>query len=1045
MLDRSLAMPARSPLPTGETPGNSNPRGPLQPPTGVVVLVFTDVQSSTQLWEQCGDAMQLALDVHNRVLRTSLSTTSGYEVKTQGDSFMLAFSSVTEAVRWCLEAQEALLHAPWPPALLAHPQGAEERGPQGRALHRGLRVRMGVHLGEAECRIDERTSRADYLGHTVNVAARVADAGHGGQVLLSGTAWAQVAHQLEAVSHPAVRALGEFRLKGLEDPITLVEVLPAALADRRFGPQRALEERRGNLPSVTGALVGREEELALLRQRFQKGARLVTILGPGGMGKTRLATHFGSTQLSSQQLWGGGVWLCVLTEATTAGDICHVVGQALDVDLTHGDKEAEPAEQIGRALAGRGQVLLILDNMEHLMRHVSATLGRWMALAPHTRFLVTSREAMRLPGEWVLDLAPLGLPAEDETSLEAISRSEAVRLFVQSAQAAHGDYVLTDEEAPRVSEIVRRLDGIALAIELAAARTHVLGTGQIRERLSRRFELLRAGRRDASARQATLRGAIDWSWNLLEPAEREALAQCSVFRGGFTLEAAEQVLALPPASPDVLDVIQSLRSKSLLRTAPTGDFAGERRLSLYESVREYASGRLAESGADASAVARHAEFFLGHARMLTRLLHGSSGVEALRRLSVERENLLAVCDNALAEHPVTPESLARALGGLIALEAEVTARGPIELTLERLDRALELSASIPVEARLRAEGLAVRGRAHLELGRLSAARKDLEEARRAFHTLGASAQEKRVLVGLSIIALHEGDMNAAWVLVVGARALPSVGGDRWLEGYAVGNLGLVELYRSGATAAVPHLRAALELFRGLGDATFEVAFLINYALAIGELGRGREAVALLEEALGKSTHVGDRFSHATARLNIGCLLLEENRAAEAVEHLEAAVPIGRQLGSRLLEACARGELGRAYLWLGVLEQAQIHLREAIATLAEVSRWHMLRFSAHLAAVHAALGQLPEASEGFLVLEAAPELREDPVLGELVSLLRAAVDLAAVRARAPSALAQQLVAAARQRLERARQAPPAAASSDLRSSLRLLEQWLPRPD
>ncbi|MBN1207427.1 MAG: AAA family ATPase [Myxococcaceae bacterium] len=1040
-------MPVRTPPLAGDAPGSSHPPAPPAAPSGTVVFVFTDVQSSTQLWEQCGEPMQAALDVHNRVLRAGLAASSGYEVKTQGDSFMVAFPSVAEAVRWCLEAQEALLNAPWPPGILAHPQAAEERGPQGRALHRGLRVRMGVHLGEAERRLDERTGRADYFGRTVNVAARVAGAGHGGQVLLSSAAWSQVAHRLEELGHPAVRALGEFRFKGLDEPVALIEVLPAALADRSFGPQRAMEERRGNLPSVMGALVGREEELQLLRQRFHEGARLVTILGPGGMGKTRLATHFGSTQLNSQQRWGGGVWLCVLTEATTAGDICHVVGQALDVDLTHGGKEEEPAEQIGRALAGRGQVLLILDNMEHLMGHVSATLGRWMALAPEARFLVTSREAMRLPGEWVLDLAPLGLPADEETSLEAISRADAVRLFVQRAQAAQGDFVLTAEEAPRVSEIVRRLDGIALAIELAAARTPVLGVAQIRERLSRRFELLRAGRRDASARQSTLRGAIDWSWNLLEPAERQALAQGSVFRGGFTLEAAEAVLALPADSPDVLDVIQSLRTKSLLRTAPTGDITGERRLAFYESVREYASERLAEPGAEATAgatvVARHADFFLGHARMLTRLLHASSGVEALRRLSAERENLLAVCDNALAWRPETPESLARALGGLIALEPDVKARGPLNLTLERLDQALGRAARLPVDARLLAEALAVRGRTHLGLGRLAAARKDLEEARRAFQGLGAAAQKKRVLVELSIVACHEGDMNVAWALVLEAQALPS-GGDQWLEGYTVGNLGLVEQFRSGFKAAVPHLRKALELFRGLGDATFEVAFLINYAVAIGEQGQMREAVALLEEALSKSTHLGERFSHATARLNIGCLLLEESRAAEAVEHLEAAVPIGRQLGSRILEACARGELGRAYLGLGVPEKAEAHLREAIATLSEVSRWHMLRFSAHLAAVQAARGQLPAAQEGFLALEAAPELREDAVLGELVSLLRAAVDLAQARTEVFSERVEQCVAAARQRLERARRAPPAAASSDLRSALRLLEQWLPRP-
>jgi tetratricopeptide (TPR) repeat protein len=221
-----------------------------------------------------------------------------------------------------------------------------------------------------------------------------------------------------------------------------------------------------------------------------------------------------------------------------------------------------------------------------------------------------------------------------------------------------------------------------------------------------------------------------------------------------------------------------------------------------------------------------------------------------------------------------------------------------------------------------------------------------------------------------------------------------------------------------------------------------VQFLNNYALALGELGRTREAALLHEEAQTRSTLMGNRFGHAYAQVNIGCLLLEENRAAEAVEHLEAAIPIGSQLGSRILEECARGELGRAYLALGAPEKAQVHLREAIAAMSEVSRWHMLRFSAHLAAVHAALGHLSVAQEEFLALESAPELREDPVLSELVSLLRAAVDLALARTADSPAQKEQYVTAARDRLERARRAPPAAASSDLRSSLRLLEQWLP---
>ncbi|MFP2910140.1 adenylate/guanylate cyclase domain-containing protein, partial [Pyxidicoccus sp. 3LFB2] len=216
------------------------------PPEGTVALVFTDVQGSTRLWERGDASMRAALEVHDALLRSLLADSTGYEVKTQGDSFMIAFSTVLEALQWCLSAQEALLRAPWPAELLAQPEAAEESGPRG-LLHRGLRVRMGVHVGEPECRIDERTGRMDYLGRMVNVASRVTSAGHGGQVLVSGTAWAQVAPAVEVLGRPAVRPLGSFRLKGIDDAVALVEVLPASLSDRRFGAPRAPRDRQGNV------------------------------------------------------------------------------------------------------------------------------------------------------------------------------------------------------------------------------------------------------------------------------------------------------------------------------------------------------------------------------------------------------------------------------------------------------------------------------------------------------------------------------------------------------------------------------------------------------------------------------------------------------------------------------------------------------------------------------------------------------------------------------------------------------------------------------
>ncbi|WP_233261325.1 adenylate/guanylate cyclase domain-containing protein [Vitiosangium sp. GDMCC 1.1324] len=1004
-------------------------------PSGTVALVFTDVQGSTRLWERCSAEMRRALELHDEVLRSLLEAHGGYEVKTQGDAFMVAFTSAVEAVRWCLAVQQALLIAPWPEGLLVEPEAAEERSVGGGLVYRGLRVRMGVHLGEPECRFDERTGQVDYFGRVVNVAARVASAGHGGQVLVSGPTWARVEGEVASLGQPVVRAMGEYHLKGIEEAITLVEVLPASLAERRFEALRVQRVRRGHVPSESGELVGRQEELALLRRSFGEGARLVTLLGPGGMGKSRLATRFGNLELEACT-WEGGVWMCELPDASTVDDICHAVGQALGVALNRSGED-KPTERLGRVLAGRGEVLVILDNVEQVVHHMPAMLGRWRALAPRARFLVTSREALLLPEERVIDLAPLVVPEEGETHAERLVRCDSVRLFVQRARAVRGSFELTDAEAPLVADIVRKLDGIPLAIELAAARTNLLGVAQIQERLSRRFELLRGGRRDGSARQSTLWGAIDWSWNLLEPAERAALAQCSVFRGGFSLEAAEAVLLFPPGGPDVMEIIHSLRSKSLLRAYAPDGLSGELRLGMYESIRQYASSRLAERGEGTILASRHAGCYLALARRLSARMRGEGGELAFRRLALERENLLAACDNALAVVPATEGSLERALGALVALEPDVTARGPVGITLSRLDRALELSATVDVEPLLRAEALAVRGRTHHGAGQLAAAWRDMEAARSAFSELGAMDREKRVLVDLSIVARDEGDIGTAWELVKEAQELPSVG-DRWMDAYAVGNLGILELGRHGAGAALPHLRTALELFRAVGDVAFEVGFLTNYAMAIGESGGTAEAVVLLEEAMEKASRVGDRAGHALARVNLGCFLLDAGRAAEAREHLEATVCMGRQLGMRILEGVARGELGRALVALGALGSARTCLGESISILDRVSRWHALRFTAHLASVQAALGELTAAREGFASLEVSPEISGDTVLRELSSLLRASLDLAEAAKATPGSEAELLsLSQARRRVERARSAPAEAASSDLREALRVL--------
>lgn len=1024
---------------TAESPGRH------APPSGVVALVFTEIQGATRLWERCATGMREALEIHDRVLRALLESSPGYEVKVQGGAFMLCFPSPVDAVRWCLEAQQALLEAPWPEELLAQPEAAEEVGLRGW-VYRGPRVLMGVHVGEPECRVNARTGRADYYGRMVNTAARVAAAGHGGQVLVSGQAWAQVAPEAGALGQPAIRPLGSFRLRGIESAVALVEVLPASLSERRFGAPRAPRIRQGNAPVSQSELIGRSAELARLRQELSAGTRLITLLGPGGMGKTRLATHLAGLELESCA-WMGGVWLCELAEARTVEALCLAVGQAIGASLPR-EAEAEGlAEQLGHALDDCGELLLVLDNLEQATSHAAGLLERWLVLAPRARFLVTSREALGVPGERVLDLEPLPLPEPGEQRLEVIARSEAVRLFVQRARESRGGFELTAEEAPRVVDIVRQLDGNALAIELAAARTGVMGVGQLRDRLPRRFELLRGGRRDVSARQATLRGAIDWSWHLLSPGEKSALSQCSVFRGGFTPAAAAAVLVLPPGSPGVAEVLQALRSKSLLRVLEgtgEGNGSGEpERLGLYESIRQYAAERLLELEGEAAVASRHADWYLALARDAAARGQARAGAEVLRQLSLERENLLAVCDGCLAGAPAEPRRLTQALEVLEALEPEVLVWGPARPLLTRLERVIALASALQVAPARVASAWAVRGRVLLEAGQPEAARKDLEQACAALQGVGGGAAEKRARVDLSIVARHQGDVASAWTFIQQAQGLSS-DGDRWLEAYAMGHLGLVEQVRVGAEAGLPYLWAARTLFEALGDVTQGVAFTIYGAVALGELGRTTEAVDRVSEAMHRAASVGDQVGHILARVHLGGILLEGERASEARGHLTAAARMAQQLRGRGLEGMALGELGRAELALGAFEEARHWLADAVSLLDGVAQGWALRFAAHRAAVDAMLGDAEVARESFAALEAAPEFQQDPGLRKLIVLLRAAADLSVARNPGGSGLARQAWESSWRLLEEARKTPVTGSSSHLRGALSWLERVLSQP-
>lgn len=925
----------------------------VTPPTGRVTLVFTDVQGSTNLWERHTDAMRAALTLHNQELRQLLAQSGGYEVKTEGDAFMLAFTSPESALRWCLAAQETLLGLDWPHELLSHEDACEAHRPDGTLLFRGLRVRMGLHTGEPECRPDPVTGRMDYFGPMVNRAARIASAAHGGQIVVGADAWKALEPRLAELGVPEARELGTFHFKGLLEPETLVQVLPRTLGDRAFPPPKAQDVKKTNLVPNPSRFIGREHDLRRLKDLFAEGSRLITLLGPGGTGKTRLSQQFA---VESPGEFEGGMWFCDLTEATTVEGICEAVAAALDIPLAAARSDADMVRRIGDALAGRSRTLVILDNFEQLVDHAAATVGQWLKHTPQGAFLVSSRELLRLPGEVAYELSPLGLPNDQD-----IAGSEAVQLFVERVRSVRQDYELTDGEAATVAEIVRQLDGIPLAIELAAARMGVLSAAKLLERLPRRFDLLSSGRRDASARQATLKGLIDWSWNLLQPWEQAALMQCSVFRGGFTLEAAEAVLDLSdyPDAPWTMDVVQSLREKSLLKTQPCSP---EPRFGMYLSIWDYAHLKLEAAGPADAVRDRHAAYYMDMAQHARGIL---TDPKTLPRLAIERENFHEIHGRASAISPPTAESVNRTLQAALALDPVQTIRGPFGPHFQLLDHALRHAELPGVSAALRGRALDARGRCNRLLGKMAESLQDHQQALSlAIETgdmeLEAVSNQMIGLIHQNTGALAEAKQCYDRALAI-AQTLPVTP----YEGRIMMAMGYLHLEEGQPEKALPILIRAVELLHAIGDERFEGIARSHQGYVLLELGRNEEAYKCFEEAIRLCRNVGDRRFEGIIYGTYADQAFLEWRLDDALLHYERSLAMLREVGELRFEKLYMCRKGGVLAAMDQLAEAERVLERVGANLSEafdpVNRTVM---ALHAAQLQLARARAAQAAGGY---------------------------------------------------------------------------------
>ncbi len=679
--------------------------------------------------------------------------------------------------------------------------------------------------------------------------------------------------------------------------------------------------RPTNIGPQATSFIGRVAELADLHQLFRQGARFLTLLGPGGTGKTRLSLQFGSqlvTHFQSVNEKGrrrGGVWFCDLTDATDKDGVCAAVARALGVPLMPND----PIKQLGHAILARGETLLVLDNFEQAVSVAPSTLGAWLAIAPLARFVVTSRELLRVPDETVFEVPPLRMPREARDARSA----EAVELFIERARAARPGWEPNETELVAISEIVRQLDGMPLAIELAAGRMSVLSPSQLVQRLPRRFDVL--VQKGAIDRQATLRGAIDWSWDSLSPEEGSALAQLSVFRGGFAAEAVDAVVSLPGGEGAPLEALMTLRSKSLVRAYfPTGD-EGQTRFGLYESIREYAREKLEKRPEHGQVLKRHTKYFL---ELGSKLAAGAESSKAqLDNLDLERDNLSAVFQRAMEQSD--PQA---ALTAVLALDPLLTMRGPFGVHLHMLDAVVNMLGELP---QLRTAALETRSRARLARGRALDAQSDLLEARRLAEASGDRNTQGRVAMLLATVERQQGQRREArQSLNRGLEILRGIG-DLRMEGRTVSNLGVLQHELGEEEVALETYNRALEIHRAAGDRRYEGITLANLGVLQQALGLLKAARANYTAALGIHRELGSRRSEGISHINLGDLAAELEQPGQALAHYESALEILRDVGARRFEGIALSSLGSLHLQYGEYDDAMRKLPEAIDVLREV--------------------------------------------------------------------------------------------------------------
>jgi predicted ATPase/class 3 adenylate cyclase len=904
---------------------SGSPALPL--PSGTVTFLFSDIEGSTSRWERKRVAMAAAVSRHETLMRQAIESHGGYVFRTVGDAFCAAFERAHDAAAAAIDCQRSLI--------------AEDFSEVG-----DLSVRMALHTGTA----DERDG--DYFGPAVNRVARLLAIGHGGQILVSGTTTDLL--QGELLSNVVLRDLGEHRLKDLARPERVFQLSAADLPDR-FPQLRSLEEFPNNLPLQLTSFVGRDRDLAEIKALLAQN-RLVTLAGSGGVGKTRCAIQAGAELLGDFE---GGVWLVELAAIRDPALVTAQIAHALGV------REEPPRPLLDTVLSHLAQrrLLLILDNCEHVIGEARRIAGAILRSNPGVHVLATSLESLNIAGERVLRLPSLTVPAKNAVvTADSAQPYGAIALFSDRANASEARFSLDDDNAPFVAEICRRLDGIPLALELAAARIRVLSPRQLAQRLDERFRVLTGGDRSALARHQTMSALLDWSYELLSDRERALFRKLAVFTGTFSLETASAVCA-GDATDEIaaLEALSSLVDKSLVQADQS---AGVMRYRLLESTRQYAREKLVDSGEYATAVSAHAAAFLALAEQFELRYETTPDSEWFAQVTLELENWRAVLDWALGsrQNVLIGQQLAGALRRIwsfltaaevgrwmsIALESVDPATPPrVAARLDLAEAARNSTLALYKPSHAAAERALLRyrqlddalkaaeaqrhaGTALIYLGRVSEAEGLLGEALVVARKENAGKLTAAVLECLASAREQSNDFVRARALYAEALALYKAGmGDTAAMARITNNLAEVEFRGGNAKKALQLAGEALAANRALHYADAAARDLCNMAAYLIALARYGEARASAAESLA-----------------LGCSVHNEVIALFSLQHL-AAIAV---LSARDNDPSMRDIGGRAARLIGYVD-ARLNDLEALREYSEQQE-----YDATVAALSRSLGE-----------------------------------------------------------------------------------------